>query len=193
MRKRVLTTDTSSRISRLDHKIRLSDDRLLRASVRRSVNAPYEKRLHGTNPIVARFLKYFDADGASSYRMLPEERSKQQKFRWLVELEGLPGVNGSLRIAIAGDVTLGVQRDPTAKPDLDLGAYGAGPKGVSRQHVLIRPTQQRLYLIDLASSNGTFLNTVRVGPSQAKELHDQDLISLGALSFRVRIKAKPIK
>jgi hypothetical protein len=185
------SSQTAHHISRLDHKIRSSDQRLLRASVRRGMTAPLDPEHVNTTPLVARFLKYFDIDLTDAYLVLPEQISRRRDFHWLIDLEGLPGAVSPISIQIAGDVVLGMQREFGGKPDLDLAPYGAHLKGVSREHAVIRPTTHHLYLIDMGSRNGTCINTVQVSPAAAKELHNEDLISLGALSFRLRIKQPP--
>jgi hypothetical protein len=56
---------------------------------------------------------------------------------------------------------------------------------------LLRPSEQRLYLIDLSSTYGTKHNEFPVGPGMAVVLQDHDTISLGHLSFELRILNRP--
>jgi hypothetical protein len=129
--------------------------------------------------------------GQCRYTTLPEDRSKWKEHRWLVELQMLGDVSIPIRLDIAGDVVLGVADDETYCPDLDLSAYGADQKGVSRHHVLIRPTQRHLYLIDLNSINGTWVNGVSVSSITAQQVRNQDVITLGGLSFVIGILKVP--
>lgn len=73
-------------------------------------------------------------------------------------------------------------------PGLDLGPFGAAEQGVSRQHALIRRGEDTLTLIDLASTNGTFLNGQRLLPKQPRVLRDGDEIRVGRLVFHVFFK-----
>jgi hypothetical protein len=52
----------------------------------------------------------------------------------------------------------------TPQPRIDLTPYRAQERGVSRMHAIIRRTGSGLVLQDLASSNGTWLNGVKLQP-----------------------------
>jgi len=67
------------------------------------------------------------------------------------------------------------------KPDVDLSSYGALEKGVSRQHAAIEISEDTLMLLDVGSSNGTFLNGQRLPPNQPRVLRDGDEVRLGKL------------
>jgi hypothetical protein len=126
---------------------------------------------------------------SSSFTRLPENAPSGGP-RWLISLEGLvPG--HPMGIEVAGDVILGTVRQNTDTPDLDLSNYGADEKGVSRRHALLRPGKAGLFLIDLKSTNGTSVNGVIAGKGMAIELQHRDAVSLGALSFVVKILASP--
>lgn len=73
-------------------------------------------------------------------------------------------------------------------PHLDLAAYGAAEKGVSRRHAAIRQGEDTLTLIDLNSTNGTYLNGQRLLPNQPRVLRDGDEIRLGRLVFHLFFK-----
>jgi len=68
---------------------------------------------------------------------------------------------------------------------LDLALYDAAEQGVSRRHALIRRGEETLMLLDLGSTNGTFLNGQRLPPQQPRVLRDGDEIRLGRLVMRV--------
>ncbi|MDA3957138.1 FHA domain-containing protein [Oceanispirochaeta sp.] len=55
---------------------------------------------------------------------------------------------------------------------------------VSRKHSLIRLFGEGVYLKDLGSRNGTFVNGVRI--IEEKQLRNNDIIRLGELEFRLR-------
>lgn len=64
--------------------------------------------------------------------------------------------------------------------------------GVSRQHIMLRPTNHVLYLIDLGSTNGTQLNGHQIGEHIPHPLNHNDMISLGRLELIVRILQHPV-
>ena len=71
------------------------------------------------------------------------------------------------------------------KPDLDLMPYGAVEQGVSRQHAKIQRMDDTLMLVDLESTNGTYLNGQRLQPHQPRMLRDGDEVRLGHLVMHV--------
>lgn len=73
-------------------------------------------------------------------------------------------------------------------PDLDLSPYGAAEKGVSRRHAVIQRGEDTLTLVDLESTNGTYLNGQRLLPKQPRVLRDGDEIRLGRLVFHLFFK-----
>jgi len=73
-------------------------------------------------------------------------------------------------------------------PDLDLSPYGALEKGVSRIHAALRRGDEVLSIVDLDSSNGTFLNGQRLGSNQPRLLRDGDEIRLGKLVMHIYFK-----
>jgi len=75
-----------------------------------------------------------------------------------------------------------------AAPDLDLTAFGALEKGVSRLHVALRRGDEVLSIIDLDSANGTFLNGQRLASHVPRLLRDGDEIRLGRLVLHVYFK-----
>jgi hypothetical protein len=73
-------------------------------------------------------------------------------------------------------------------PDLDLAAYGALEKGVSRIHAALRRGEDVLSIVDLDSANGTFLNGQRLAAHQPRLLRDGDEIRLGKLVMHIYFK-----
>ncbi len=74
------------------------------------------------------------------------------------------------------------------KPDMDLTAFGALEKGVSRIHAAIHRSEDTLTLVDLGSANGTHLNGQRLVPDQPRVLRDGDEIRLGKLVAHIYFK-----
>ncbi|MGC9397503.1 MAG: FHA domain-containing protein [Anaerolineae bacterium] len=72
-------------------------------------------------------------------------------------------------------------------PEVDLTAEGGLEDGVSRRHARIYRREGRLFIEDLDSTNGTFLNDDRLEPYVPCELHDGDTLTLGVLGINVHI------
>ena len=75
---------------------------------------------------------------------------------------------------IEGDISLG----RSSKNDVVI-----KDKFVSKNHLLIREKNQRYYLEDLGSANGTFLNGVKIDPNELIELQNNDKIGVGCIQF----------
>lgn len=107
--------------------------------------------------------------------------------RWRIELHDLaPGIS-PLGLDIIGDTVIGRGLGGSKSPDLDLDTYGAMEQGVSRRHALLRPTHNRLYIIDLGSTNGTKLNAAPLGGGVARALSHDDTVTLGRFTFTVKL------
>ena len=75
--------------------------------------------------------------------------------------------------------------EESAPPDLDLSTYGALDMGVSRAHAAMRRGDGVLAVVDLDSTNGTFLNGHRLAAHQPHLVRDGDEIRIGALPIHV--------
>ena len=71
---------------------------------------------------------------------------------------------------------------------LNLDGYGAETMGVSRRHAELSRDGDNLYLNDLNSTNGTFLNGQKLTTGSPKRVHDGDEIRLGHMSLRLFFK-----
>lgn len=71
-------------------------------------------------------------------------------------------------------------------PDIDLSPYNAHAQGVSRLHaVLRRKLNNQVTIMDLGSSNGTYLKGQRLEPHREYPLSHGNIISLGQLRIQV--------
>jgi hypothetical protein len=72
-------------------------------------------------------------------------------------------------------------------PDVDLSSFNAYANGVSRLHAAIKLVNNRTVVVDLGSTNGTYLNGVRLSPYIEAPVSHGDLIYLGKLKIQVLI------
>lgn len=91
------------------------------------------------------------------------------------------------RIVISEDTVFRLGRFEVAKEDhdIDLTPYGAIDRGVSRVHAQFHLKEDRLYVTDLASTNGTFLANRKLPAYQPTVLRKGDELRLGRLSIQV--------
>jgi hypothetical protein len=70
-------------------------------------------------------------------------------------------------------------------PAVDLTPYNANLLGVSRQHALITPSNKTYLLQDMDSTNGTWLNEIKLTPHRPYPIRSGDLIRLGQLALYI--------
>ncbi len=145
--------------------------------------------MKGMNQHVTRRL--YDPQDNLDFRIVPagskqSDDSKKPVWRVKFELESDPNVFFGLEIR--GEVIFG--RDNDAPNLVDLTEYHAADLGVSRQHLILRPTSTNLFAIDLESTNGTFHNGRLIGRTPVR-LSNHDTISLGRLQFVINIVDRP--
>ncbi len=75
--------------------------------------------------------------------------------------------------------------DSVMLPDIDLSAYQADIKGVSRLHAGLRRHGNTLVLTDMGSLNHTHVNGQRLHAHEVRALHDGDEIRFGQLTINV--------
>ncbi len=75
-------------------------------------------------------------------------------------------------------------------PLLDLSPHGAYEGGASRFHARIHRQPTGVYLEDLLSTNGTYINKQRIPPYVPQGLRDGDEVQLGRQVFKFQIGSK---
>ncbi len=90
----------------------------------------------------------------------------------------------ALSIPLLDEVVVG-RADPMLPqpPDVDLQPYGGGSAGVSRHHARFLRRPEGWFLEDLQSTNGTYLNEVRLLPHRPVRLNSGDLVRFGQLTL----------
>lgn len=70
-------------------------------------------------------------------------------------------------------------------PDVDFASYKAYEYGVSRLHAAVRMLNGLVIVMDLGSSNGTYLNGTRLQPNVEHPLKHGDTLALGKLKMQI--------
>ncbi len=70
-------------------------------------------------------------------------------------------------------------------PEVDLTTYGGVEQGVSRRHARIMRRQGSIFVEDLGSSNGTFVNGQKLNPYFPEALANGDYLRLGGLRIEI--------
>lgn len=73
-------------------------------------------------------------------------------------------------------------------PDVDLTNEQGIQKGISRRHARIERREGQVFVEDLHSLNGTFLNTTHLVPGLPYALKDGDQVQLAKLVLTVHLK-----
>ncbi|PJF39307.1 MAG: hypothetical protein CUN55_14735 [Phototrophicales bacterium] len=109
----------------------------------------------------------------------------QKPSHLLLQIDHFPNPVTTIGCAIQEHLILG-RSDPTSaiQVDIDLTEYHAAEYGVSRRHVEIVRKDNALWVHDLGSRNGTFLNDEPIG-SELVRLQDGDTLILGGLVITI--------
>jgi hypothetical protein len=94
-----------------------------------------------------------------------------------------------LPLASRNEFTLGrLSEGQPIMPDIDLTPYQAYASGVSRLHAVVKRDANRVLVMDLGSSNGTYVNGRRINPHVEEPLSHGDIIALGKLKIQVLLR-----
>jgi pSer/pThr/pTyr-binding forkhead associated (FHA) protein len=93
----------------------------------------------------------------------------------------------TVTLPVADVITVGRAHAPTDpnQPHVDLSAFGAEDRGVSRVHLRIRRKGILVYVSDLHSTNGTHLNGRKLIPDGERLLRDGDELYLSRMLIKV--------
>ena len=90
-----------------------------------------------------------------------------------------------LPLADRNEFTMGrVSDGQTIMPDIDLTPYQAYECGVSRLHAVLKRSRGKVTIMDLGSSNGTYVDGVRLMPENELLLSHGSIVSLGKLKIQ---------
>jgi pSer/pThr/pTyr-binding forkhead associated (FHA) protein len=134
-----------------------------------------------TNPLAVEEVDWTRAD-LSATGMLEESGPLPIVIRLSIVDSGR-----EIEFPVSNEITLGRLDAASATfPDVDLTPDNGLEKGVSRRHARISRKTGELYLEDLGSVNGTYLNGKRLTPYLPHALKDADEIRLSRILMRVR-------
>ncbi|MEQ8677712.1 MAG: FHA domain-containing protein [Aggregatilineales bacterium] len=117
-----------------------------------------------------------------------ETQEIEKQITLKIKIEGVETPIG-ITVTIENSVTIG-RRDPTKEetPGIDLTPHGAYQMGISRNHAEIKIKDQRLFVVDLNSRNGTYVNGKRVEPQSPIKLRNNDELRLGKIVMRLQFQ-----
>ncbi|MCI0552321.1 MAG: FHA domain-containing protein [Anaerolineae bacterium] len=94
-----------------------------------------------------------------------------------------------LPLASRNEFTLGrLSEGQPIMPDIDLTPYQAYASGVSRLHAVVKRDNNRVAVMDLGSSNGTYVNGRRLNPHTEEPLSHGDIVALGKLKIQILLR-----
>jgi len=98
----------------------------------------------------------------------------------------IPDSGRDVEVPLTEEVTIG-RLDPASAsfPDVDLTTDDALDRGVSRRHAKITRRGHEVFIEDLGSMNGTFVNHKKLTPYLPETLRNGDQLQLGKLMLRV--------
>lgn len=110
---------------------------------------------------------------------LPPQPKKAEELRPYGELVVMDGLSGTNRILITKD-TFAIGRG------LDNNDYELNLPGISRYHAILSldAEDSRMYITDLDSANGTYLNGKKLRANEPHALHNGDEIALSHVVLR---------
>lgn len=146
------------------------------------------KRVQGDERITTRIdISSLPIPASSSNELQPSQSlppATSDVLQWTLTFQiGLDAV-AVAQVRIVTDQTILIGRADAVDryfPDLDFAPYGARDAGISRRHAHLVAAGNCLYLADLASVNGTWINGVRLAPNQYFTLHDGAIVDFGML------------
>lgn len=121
--------------------------------------------------------------------LVPERERKQTTDRLRTITFEVDNVTYDFPVQNGDEILIGRGYFSTAPnvAALDLTAVNGGERGVSRKHAMVKIEGHSAYLIDLASTNGTFLNGRRLEPQHRHLLYTDDIVRFGALETRIKL------
>ncbi len=140
-------------------------------------------------------LEGYLTDATDATRTTEMQTKDTEKIRELLIDEAMVPVGG-IALYVEGtsnpvflysgeEFVIGRKVDGTSESLLDLAPLGGYHLGLSRRHAMIRKTKHGYEVIDLSSSNGTWLNGERLIPNKSYPLATGSQLRLARMQFLV--------
>lgn len=99
-------------------------------------------------------------------------------------------LNQSVELAGKEKYVLGrtIPSQPTTSIDLDFNRFNGYEYGVSRKHAMLKISEGRIHIVDLNSSNRTFVDGEEIYPGVEHDIDENSVIRLGKLRIRVLVR-----
>jgi hypothetical protein len=134
-------------------------------------------------------------DSAQTQKFASDSEELRSAIYYVDEISKQSGTWITLHLLETGDIlpisernefSLGrLSENQPIEPDIDLTPFKAFDNGVSRLHAVIRRNQGNVVLVDLGSSNGTYVNGLRILPNVEQPLRHGDIVALGKLKMQI--------
>jgi hypothetical protein len=99
------------------------------------------------------------------------------------------GSGSRVELPLSKEIVLGrLDAGRAIFPDIDLTNEQGMEMGVSRRHARIVRRGNQVFIEDLSSLNGTFLNTARLAPELPYPLKEGDQVQLGRLILTIHLR-----
>ena len=136
-----------------------------------------------TDPLAAAEVTWMEREETSE---VPEEEEVASPVSLKLSI---PDSGRDVELPLTKEVNIG-RLDPASAsfPDIDLTSDGGLEKGVSRRHAKITRRGSEVFIEDLGSINGTFLNRKKLTPYLPQVLKSGDELQLGKLTLRVNFQ-----
>jgi hypothetical protein len=124
------------------------------------------------------------ADDTDRVRLVPRQPDPPA---WRLILVTTASKSSTIGLDVREMLTVGrADPDGERQPDLDLTPHRAIEHGVSRLHAALLPASDGLYIIDLESTNGTWINGSFVPSGERVALNAGDRLELGLLRLTIK-------
>lgn len=88
-------------------------------------------------------------------------------------------------ILLTSEIVFGRAASNDSSPRFDLALYGAQDFGVSRKHIIFKRTDKGVFVEDMGSANGSYLNETRVDPYTPVKIESGDRLRLGQFALEI--------
>lgn len=115
-------------------------------------------------------------------------RSPTNIPHWRVVFEFNADAPNIIGVDVKGPTIIGRSIDEIGlMVDLDTSVFQSEAKGVSRKHAALMPDDDGVLLVDIGSTNGTYINEKKIEPGTRTRLRIDDTIRMSDLTMRVRL------